>query len=277
VGDEIGNDLACVVEREGDLDADAIAFEGFVPAFDLAVGLWVIGRSPHMSHAGDADEFLEVLGDELGSVVADDAWRDAGEFFTCPLDDGFHVDFLHFFANFVVDDEAAVAIEERAEEIKSAGDVEVADIHVPLLMGFERLDEAGAFLGDIGRLPGEQSRFFEDAIDAGRAASNDVGIEHHEGHAAIPFERMGAGEVADAGDLVIGEPMIARDPGVVFVDFAEAFDPVLVLAAGDADPGGEARDRDVGFVGPGADEIDDLIARVVRDPTLGQSSPRLFF
>jgi len=88
---------------------------------------------------------------------------------------------------------------------------------------------------------------------------------------------MGAGEVADAGDLVIGEPMIARDPGVVFVDFAEAFDPVLVLAAGDADPGGEARDRDVGFVGPGADEIDDLIARVVRDPTLGQSSPRLFF
>ena len=86
---------------------------------------------------------------------------------------------------------------------------------------------------------------------------------------------MGAGEVADAGDLVVGEPMIAKDPGIVFVDFAEARDPVLILAAGDADPGGETRDRDVGFVSPGADEIDDLIARVVRDPALGQGSPRL--
>jgi hypothetical protein len=71
--------------------------------------------------------------------------------------------------------------------------------------------------------------------------------------------------------------MIARDPGVVFVDFAEADDPVLVFAAGDADPGEEARDRDVGFVGPGADEIDELVARIVGDPTLGQGSPRLFF
>jgi len=52
----------------------------------------------------------------------------------------------------------------------------------------------------------------------------------------------------------------------VFVDFAEARDPVLVLAAGDADPRHEARDRDVGFVRPGADEIDDLVARIVGDP-----------
>ena len=31
-----------------------------------------------MGHAGDADELLEVLGDELRAVVGDDAWRDAG-------------------------------------------------------------------------------------------------------------------------------------------------------------------------------------------------------
>ena len=71
--------------------------------------------------------------------------------------------------------------------------------------------------------------------------------------------------------------MIAWDPGVVFVDFAKACDPVLVLAAGDADPGDETRDGDVGFVAPGADEIDELIARVVGDPTLGQGSPSFFF
>jgi hypothetical protein len=39
VSDEIGDDPPRVVEGEGDLDADAVALEGFVPAFDFAVGL----------------------------------------------------------------------------------------------------------------------------------------------------------------------------------------------------------------------------------------------
>ena len=39
MGDVIGDDAAGVVERQRHLDADAIALEGFVPAFDLAVGL----------------------------------------------------------------------------------------------------------------------------------------------------------------------------------------------------------------------------------------------
>ena len=222
-----------------------------------------------MGHTGQADEFLEVLGDELWSVVADDAWPRVGEFFTGTLQDGFHVDFLHFVADFPVDDEAAVAVEDRAQEIKRAGDIEVADVHMPLLVGLEGLHEAGAFLGNVGRLPGQKSGLLEDAIDAGRAARNDVGIEHHEGHTAIALVTMLSGEGADGCDLMVGEPMIAWHPGVVFVDLAEADDPVLVLAAGDANPGGEARDRDVGLVGPGADEIDDLVARVVGDPAAG--------
>ena len=43
MGDVIGDDAACVVEGEGDLDADAIALDGFVPAFDFAVGLGIVG------------------------------------------------------------------------------------------------------------------------------------------------------------------------------------------------------------------------------------------
>lgn len=70
-----------------------------------------------------------------------------------------------------------------------------------------------------------------------------------------------SGEVADTGDLVLGEPVIAWHPGI----FAEACDPVAVLAAGDADPGDEARDRDVGLARPGADEIDKLVARIPQD------------
>jgi hypothetical protein len=222
-----------------------------------------------MGHAGNADKFFEVLGDELGSVVADDAWVFAGELFAGALQDGFHVDFLHFVANLPVDDEAAVAVEDRTQEIKRTSDVEVADVHMPFLVRLQGLHEAGAFLGDVGRLPGQESRLLEDAIDTGWATGDHVGIEHHEGHAAIPLQRVLAGESAEACNLVVGEPVIPRHPGVVFVDFTEACAPVLVLAAGDADPGREARDRDVGFVRPGADEIDDLVARVVGDPAAG--------
>ena len=77
MGDVIGRRAAGVVERERHLDADALALDGFVPAFDLAVGLRIVGRGSDVGHAGDADELLEVLGDELRAVVGDDAraWR----------------------------------------------------------------------------------------------------------------------------------------------------------------------------------------------------------
>jgi hypothetical protein len=77
---------------------------------------------------------------------------------------------------------------------------------------------------------------------------------------------MRAGEGADASLLVAGEPVIARNPGVVLVDFAETPDPIVILAGADADPGQKVRRRDVALVGPGADEIDDLVAGVVGDP-----------
>jgi hypothetical protein len=44
-----------------------------VPALDLAVRLWVVRRGAHVGHAGEPNELLEVLGDELRAVVRDDA------------------------------------------------------------------------------------------------------------------------------------------------------------------------------------------------------------
>jgi len=282
VADEVEDDSSGIVERERNQDADALAFEGFVPAFDFAVGLRIVRRGSDVGHAGDADELFEVFGDELRPVVGDDARRFAGEGFAGALDDGFDVGFLHFFADFVVDDEAAAAIEDGAEEVVSAGDVEVADIDMPVFVGFEGLDEARAFFGDVGRSAGQQLSGLEDAVGAGRAASDvawggGIGVEHHESQPPIAFERVVASEGADAIFFVIGEPMIARHPGVVFIDFAEACFPVVELAGADLDPGEEAGRGDVGFVAPGADEIDDLIADVVGDPLAGQGSPRLFF
>src|SRR5207302_1943164 len=141
----------------------------------------------------------------------------------------------------------------------------------------ERLHEAGAFLGGRGRLPGQESRRLEDAIDTGRAAGGLVGIDHHEGQSPVAFERVAAGEGADAILLIGGEPMIARHPGIVLIDLTEAVPPVVELTLTDADPGDEAGDGDVGLVRPGADEIDDLIAGIVGNPRAPQSSPRLFF
>src|SRR5258707_10515217 len=53
---EIGDQSAGVVERQGHLDAEAVAFEGFVPAFDLAVALWIIGGGFYVRHARDANK-----------------------------------------------------------------------------------------------------------------------------------------------------------------------------------------------------------------------------
>ncbi len=114
MSDVIGDDAACVVERQRDLDADALPFDGFVKTFELAVGLRIVGGGPHMGHAGNADELFEVFGDELRPVVGDDAWTFAGEFFTGALEDGFDVGFQHFFADFLVNDETAVAVKQTA-------------------------------------------------------------------------------------------------------------------------------------------------------------------
>jgi hypothetical protein len=81
----------------------------------------------------------------------------------------------------------------------------------------------------------------------------------------------------DAKFFIIGEPMIARDPGVVLVDLSEALLPVVELAGADADPADKAADGDFGFVAPGADEIDDGVAGIVGGPATLQLSPRLFF
>jgi len=77
---------------------------------------------------------------------------------------------------------------------------------------------------------------------------------------------MGTGKDTDAFFLLVGEPVIARHPGVVFIDLAEARDPIVKLADADADPGAEATQRDARLVAPVADEIDDLVTGIVGNP-----------
>ena len=140
---------------------------------------------------------------------------------------------------------------------------------MPVVMGFERLDETGAFLGRCRRGPGQQPRVFKDAIGAGRAAGDLVGIEHHEGQPAIAFERMRPREGADPLLFIVGEPVVAWHPGVVLVDLAVAFLPVVEFGGAQADPTEETADGNLGLLGLGVDEIDKVIAGVMRHPAMG--------
>jgi hypothetical protein len=78
---------------------------------------------------------------------------------------------------------------------------------------------------------------------------------------------VGSGKGPNAFFFVVGEPVIAWHQGVVFVDLAEAFLPVVELAGGQADPGQEATRRDAGLVAPVADEVNDGVADIVGNPT----------
>jgi hypothetical protein len=71
--------------------------------------------------------------------------------------------------------------------------------------------------------------------------------------------------------------VIARDPGVVFVDFSEALFPVLEFAAGDVDPFEKATGGNSRPVAPVPDMIDDVVACVRLDPFIAQVSPSVFF
>src|SRR5438094_807213 len=73
------------------------------------------------------------------------------------------------------------------------------------------------------------------------------------------------------------QPVIARSPYVVLVDFAVALLPIEKLAARHAGPAHQAADRNLGLAGPAVHKVRHLVAQVMRHPFLFQLSPRLFF
>src|ERR1700720_1082857 len=73
------------------------------------------------------------------------------------------------------------------------------------------------------------------------------------------------------------QPMIARNPTVVFVDLPVARLPVVELAGRDSQPFHEPADCNLGLLAPAPHEIDEPIPNIVSHPLLTQISPRLFF
>jgi hypothetical protein len=89
----------------------------------------------HVHDPGDMDELLKVPCDELWTIVTDDPRFIVRVLLQCPLLDSFNVVLGHRFPNLPMHDEPAVAIEQASQVVERATDIDVGDVHVPVLMG----------------------------------------------------------------------------------------------------------------------------------------------
>src|SRR5262249_48187590 len=275
--DKLAHDPSSVFQGQRRSRTNTLFLEDAMPAFDFAVALRVVRRGPRMRHTANADELLGVPGDELRAVVGDDPRRHAGELLACPLDDLFDIGLGHGLTQLPMDQESATTIQEAAQIVEGAGDIDVGDIDMPVLVRSERLHKALALAGDLGRVAVKQAGLLENPVDAGRAARDDVLVDHHESQAAITLQREQSMEVADGLFLLVFQPVVARNPGIMLVDLAVAVLPGVPLGGGQPQPQQEAEHGDAGLAGPTVDEINDLIASVMGNPASVQSSPRAFF
>ncbi len=99
------------------------------------------------------DKGFEVLGYELGAIVGDNARAEARIGFVGALQDDLSIGFLHRGPNVPGEDGARAAIKDRAEIVEGAGDIDVGEVDVPVVVRFDGLEKTGAFLGWLG-IPG---------------------------------------------------------------------------------------------------------------------------
>ena len=87
-----------------------------------------------MGHSGDPDKFLEIFGNELRPVVGNYPWAGSRVFLFGALQNDLNVWFGHLLSDLPMDDGTATAIQEAAQVVEGATDVEIRDIDVPMLM-----------------------------------------------------------------------------------------------------------------------------------------------
>ena len=105
-----------------------------MPSLNFPVRLRIVGRSPDVRHAGDSNELLEVLGDELRPVVGDDPGPCFRVQFLGPLQDDFDVRLRHRLPQIPVDDVSAAAVQNAAQVIERSADVDVRNVDMSVLV-----------------------------------------------------------------------------------------------------------------------------------------------
>src|ERR1017187_427497 len=129
------NQAPRVLLRQRRSGPNALRLERFVPAFNFSVRLRIVRRRPDVRHARDTDEFFEVPRNELGAVVGDDPRPRLGVLLLGSFENDFDVRLRHRLAQIPVDDQPAAAVQYAAQIVERAGDVDVAHVGMPMLMG----------------------------------------------------------------------------------------------------------------------------------------------
>src|SRR5271157_1810417 len=120
---------------------NAFAFQRLVPAFQLPIRLRVARRGSDVRHARDADELLEIAGNELRAIVRDDAWLRFRVLLLGAFENYFDIRFPHRLPQIPMDEETTEPIQDAAQVIERAAQVDVGNVDMPVLVGLQRLLE----------------------------------------------------------------------------------------------------------------------------------------
>ena len=129
-----------------------------------------------------------------------------------------------------MDDETTTSIENAAQIIECAANVDIGNIHMPMFMGSERLHEAGTLEALLPVPFLQQPCLAKNSPGAAGADGNDVLIGQHEGQPPIPLKRIVHRKIDDRFPFPRFKPEITGDQPVMFVGFAVPLDPCIKLA-----------------------------------------------
>jgi hypothetical protein len=168
-----------------------------------------------------------------------------------------------------MDDKTAASVKKAAQVVKRAADVEIRDVHMPVLMRQERLNEAGSLLAEFLVPLVQKPCPRKNAPGAGGADGNDIPVEHHEREPPIAFQRVIVIKSDDGLPFPFFQPEIAGNRRVMLVGSAVPIDPGVEFALAYGEPANEPIDRDAGFIAPCSCKINDGVTGIMGNPDAG--------
>jgi len=105
-------------------------------------------------HARDANELLEVVGNELRAIVGDDSRLRFRVLLLSSLQDQFDISLSQGLTQIPMHEETTEPIQNAAQVIEGAAQVDVGNVDMPVLMRLERLLETGSLARWLAFPPG---------------------------------------------------------------------------------------------------------------------------
>lgn len=117
-----------------------------------------------MAQSKDPRKRLEVLSNELRSVVADDMRLGIRVPLQRLLQNQLDILLTHRLPDFPMNDEPTEAIQHRNQEVECAAQIQVRNVDMPVIMRFSRLFEAFSFLAGARVVTVKQPGILEHAL-----------------------------------------------------------------------------------------------------------------